>query len=259
MPRTAFEIQKAVVLALFVRELKTRFGQYRLGYLWALLEPIAAVAVLAFIWTMLRQRDLGGVPVIPFLITGMVPFLFFTHAVTQSLNAIASNQGLFNYRQVRPFDTLVTRLILEGMISLAVYLVMLAGSWWLMDIATWPHNILLLLVVSGLLFLFSAGLALAAAVVGSLFPEPAKMIPLLMRPLFFISGVIFPLSLLPDEYKVYLLWNPLLHAIELSHLAFFSSFESPQVSLEYLFLCTIGALAIGLTSLRISWQRMVST
>ena len=47
MARTPFEIQKAVVFALFVRELKTRFGKYRLGYVWALLQPIAHVMVLS--------------------------------------------------------------------------------------------------------------------------------------------------------------------------------------------------------------------
>ena len=114
-------------------------------------------------------------------------------------------------------------------------------------------------MVSSLLYLLAAGLAMAASVAGALFQEAAKLIPMLMRPLFFISGVIFPLSLLPDEYKAWLLWNPLLHAIELSHVAFFASFESPFVSLEYLGLWAVGAVAFGLTCLRVSWQRMIST
>jgi capsular polysaccharide transport system permease protein len=239
--------------------MKTRFGQYRLSYAWALLEPIAAVSVLAFIWTVLRQRDLGGVPVIPFLVTGMVPFLFFSHAVNSSLNAINANMGLFNYRQVRPFDTLVSRLVLEGLISLAVYCVMLFGTWWLFDEHTWPNDILLLIFISLLLFLFIAGLAMISSVVGTLYPEPAKLIPIMMRPLFFISGVIFPLSMLPEQFLPYLLWNPLLHAIEISHLAFFESFSSPHVSLEYFFFCSVISLAFGLMCLRVSWQRMLST
>lgn len=258
-PRTPFEIQRAVVLALFVRELKTRFGRFRLGYFWALLEPMVGVAVLAVIWSALRVKDFGGVPVVPFLVTGMVPFLFFTTTITSCLHAIAANQGLFNYRQVRPFDAIVTRILLEGIIYLAVYVAFLFVCWWVFDFEVWPHNLLMLLVVSTLLFLMAAGLAMAASVAGSLFQEAAKLIPMLMRPLFFISGVIFPLFMLPDEYKAWLLWNPLLHAIELSHVAFFASFESPFVSLEYLGLCAVTALAFGLTCLRANWQRMIST
>jgi capsular polysaccharide transport system permease protein len=248
-----------VVLALFVRELKTHFGRFRLGYLWALLEPAAGVAVLAFIWSSFFVKDFGGVPIVPFLATGMVPFLFFTKAITGGLNSINANMGLFNYRQVRPFDTLVTRLILEGMIYLGVYCVFIIFCWWVLDIDMWPDNLLLLVVVSVLLFAFVAGLAMAASVAGKLFPEAAKLIPMMMRPFFFISGVIFPLFMLPDEYKAYLLWNPLLHAIELSHVAFFASFESPFVSLEYLFLSAVVSLAFGLTCLRASRQRLIST
>ncbi|RLA34997.1 MAG: ABC transporter, partial [Gammaproteobacteria bacterium] len=85
------------------------------------------------------------------------------------------------------------------------------------------------------------------------------LMPMALRPFFVISGVIFPLSMLPDEFKAYLLWNPLLHAIELSHVAYFASFESPFVSLEYLFLSAVVSLAFGLTCLRASWQRLIST
>lgn len=44
MARSGFEVQKVTVEALFLREIRTRFGKFRLGYLWAILEPSAAFA-----------------------------------------------------------------------------------------------------------------------------------------------------------------------------------------------------------------------
>ncbi len=46
MARSGLEVQQAVIKALFMREIKTRFGKYRLGYLWAVLEPAAHLMVL---------------------------------------------------------------------------------------------------------------------------------------------------------------------------------------------------------------------
>ena len=48
--RTAWKIQKSVIYAFFARELKTRFGDYQLGYVWALLEPVAHLLILLAIF-----------------------------------------------------------------------------------------------------------------------------------------------------------------------------------------------------------------
>ncbi|HAX2293506.1 TPA: ABC transporter permease, partial [Escherichia coli] len=50
MARSGFEVQKAAVHALFLRELRTRFGKYRLGYLWAVLEPAAHLLIMLAIF-----------------------------------------------------------------------------------------------------------------------------------------------------------------------------------------------------------------
>lgn len=46
MARSGFEVQKVTVEALFLREIRTRFGKFRLGYLWAILEPSAHLLIL---------------------------------------------------------------------------------------------------------------------------------------------------------------------------------------------------------------------
>jgi capsular polysaccharide transport system permease protein len=110
--RTPLEIQKAVVFALFIRELKTRFGKYRLGYVWAVLEPMAHVIVLSIIWSVMGRKEFDGIPLPLFLATGIVPFLFFQKTTAQCMHAIEANRGLFNYRQVRPIDPVLSRIIL---------------------------------------------------------------------------------------------------------------------------------------------------
>lgn len=261
MGRSAFEIQKAVVFALFVRELKTRYGKYRLGYVWALVEPMMHVSILAGIWTLMGRTEFSGVPVPLFLATGFVPFFFFRSVATQSMNAIDANRGLFNYRQVRPIDPVLARIALEALLYTAVYVALLfVGGWFLgYDVAI--HDPLQLLLTNGILFLMSCGVALLMAVYGTLYPEVLKVLPAtVFRALYFTSGLMFPLAIVPAEYHEWLLWNPVLHLIELNHASYFYAFEAPPgVNLVYPALFGLSALALGLLSYRSNWVRMVAT
>lgn len=258
--RSPFQIQKAVVFALFVREMRTRYGKYRMGYVWALVEPMLQVVVLAAIWTALGRETLGGAPVAMFLITGIIPFLFFQKTATQAMNAVQANSGLFNYRQVRPIDPVIARIGLETLIYIVVYCVLLFIGGWFLSYDVKVYDPLLLILVSGTLWLLTFGISLLMSIYGTLYPEAMKLVPgVLFRPLYFMSGMLFPLFVIPSDYHHWLLWNPLLHVIELSHVAWFRGFPSPDANLAYPAMWGLTATALGLLSYRANWMRMVTT
>ncbi len=260
MRRLPLEIQKAVLFALFVRELKTRFGKYRLGYLWALIEPAAHVTILSLIWSALGRTSFTGIPIPMFLMTGIVPFLFFRRTLIQCMQAIISNRGLFNYRQVRPFDAVIARIILEAMVYFLCYLLLLFIGGWFLDYDISMQDPLGLIVTNGLLFLLTVGLGVLFSVYGTLYPEIFKLVPtVLFRLMYFTSGILFPLYMIPSEHHSWLLWNPMLHVVELNHLYFFRGFESPDVSLVYVALFALTAITLGLLSYRANWVRLIST
>lgn len=260
MARTPFQIQKAVIFALFVRELKTRFGKYRLGYVWALLEPMAHVIVLSLIWSAMGHTAINDIPVPLFLMTGIVPYLFFTSACTLSMNAIESNRGLFNYRQVRPIDPVIARIILEIIINVLSYILLLFIAGWFFNFNLEIDNLLGLLGINILLFFSALGFGLIFSVYGALYPEVMKVVPMLVfRPLYFMSGTMFPLSIVPTEYHDWLLWNPLLHVVEFNHFYFFHGFETGSISLFFVLLFSMGSLTFGLLSYRANWIRVIST
>ena len=70
-----FAVMANVVLALMYRELRTRFGQFHLGYFWALAEPLALVIVLSIIFGVRSVTAPGGVDFPVFLATGIIPWL----------------------------------------------------------------------------------------------------------------------------------------------------------------------------------------
>jgi capsular polysaccharide transport system permease protein len=257
-PRTSLQIQNSVVFALLMRELKTRFGKYRLGYAWALLEPLSHVLVLTAILGSVSKSVLPGIEFPIFLVTGILPWLLFSDSITQGMAAVTANEGLFGYRQVKPIDAVIARLLLEALVLLATYLCLLGlASWAGYEIAI--RDPLHVFCAMSLLFVFSAGLGLMASIAGGLYQEAQKFVPMALRPLYFASGIFFSLDMVPPEYRPYLLWNPVLHATELSREAFFASFETAGGSWLYLSLAAVVSLSLGLAMYRRTALRLVTT
>ncbi len=257
--RSSWEIQRSVIFALLMRELKTRFGSYRLGYFWALLEPLSHVAVFVVIFGVIMDRTMPGVNYPMFLVTGIMPWLLFSNIVNRGMVAVTSNAALFNYRQVKPMDTIVARVILEALVQLLVFSIIVVVAKWIgVDFKIIdPLNIIM---AFSALILFSMGLAISLCIIATLFPELGKIIPMVMRPLYFVSGIFWPLASVPQEYHVYLVWNPVLHVIESVRNDVFSAYQSSgEVCVSYVLVLAVVFLALGMATYRQTSDRLIAT
>lgn len=257
--RSPWEVQRSVVFALFIRELKTRFGGRWIGAFWVLLEPLAHVLMLLMIFGFVQHRVLAGVEYSVFLLVGLVPFFMFKNLVVRLMEAVDSNRGLFGYRQVKPLDPLISRALLEVTLYSVVYLIVLAVLGWF-GFQFFPARPLELIGVSTLLILMGAGLGLIFAVTTNEVPQLCSFVRIAFMPLYLISGVIFPVSSLPPEVLSWLLWNPVLHALELSRGYFFPQYHVlHQVSLEYVAGVAIGAVALGMSLYRVRRDQLLAS
>lgn len=258
--RRSWQIQVATIRALFFRELLTRFGsdQLRLGYIWAVLAPGLQVLLLVVIFTVVRLRVSPYMDYALFLVVGIVPWMLFAGAATRALGAVEANRGLFNYRPVLPIDAVIARTLLEGILYFIVLIVFLAGLWWLGYPISISH-IPLLLVSWLFLMLFSFGFAVIMMVVGHWSAEVAKFVGVLIRILYFASGILYSLHVLPEEYLVYVLWNPVPHVIEYMRYAVAPTYPIDHVSYAYFLKSTIVVLFLGLLLYRGNERSMVTT
>lgn len=257
--RSAWQVQRSVWFALFLRELKTRFGGRWLGVFWALLEPLAHIAIMMLIFGYIRHRVLPGVDFPMFLLVGLVPFFMFKNLTLRGMEAVDSNRGLFGYRQVKPIDPLVSRAMLEVALYSAVYLIMLAFMAWI-GYAVVPARPLELMGISTVLLVFGFGLGLLFAVATDELPNARSFIRISFMPLYLMSGIIFPVSALPPQVLPWLLWNPILHAIEISRGYFFEQYHVlPAISGAYVAAWAIGALVLGLSLYRVRRHRLLAS
>ena len=230
--RTSWEVQRSVLFALMLRELKTRFGGQWLGALWIIAEPLAHVLLMMLIFGYVRHRLLPGVAYEMFLVTGLLPFFMFKSLVLRLMDAIDANQGLFGYRQVKPLDALVSRAVLEvGMYSVVYVLVLTLMAF--LGLSVVPQRPLELIGVSAALLCGGLGLGVTLAVLTDDVPRARAIVRIIFFPLYMISGVVLPMNTLTSDLQSWLLWNPVLHALEISRGLYFGAAYQPMAEYQH--------------------------
>lgn len=244
--RTSWQVTRSVWHALFMREALARIATGRAGWLWLLLEPAAHVAFLMLLFSVLQRGSVPGTQFALFLAIGLLGFRFFINAGQRSAAALSANRGLMGYRQVKPVDTVLVRAVLEGLITLFVLIVLLAGVA-LVGFDVLPHDPLKALEAYGILWILGVGYGLVVSVGVALVPEIDKVFNLMSTPLYFASGVFFSPAMLPPVAQEWLLYNPVIHGLELARAAFFPEYHLVQgVSDSYLTAFSFSMLLFGL-------------
>ncbi|WP_052283176.1 ABC transporter permease [Kluyvera genomosp. 1] len=258
MARSGLEVQKAVIKALFMREIKTRFGKYRLGYLWAVLEPAAHLLILLTIFGYIMKKTMPDISFPVFILNGLIPYFIFTNISNRSIKAIDANSGLFNYKPVKPIDTIFARAILESFIYVSVYIFLMALVGLLGE--EYEVNQIIDLVMAWFcIIIFACGVGTIFMVIGKTFRETEKFLPILLKPLYFISCIMFPLHSIPEEYRKYILINPIVHAVEISRESVVAGYSSAGVSMWYLAFSSLLTFFIGIVLYEFQEEAMLTS
>lgn len=250
-PRSSGAIMWQTMRALWLRTLSQRFAYRRGGYVWALLEPALQIALLVIVVRGLRGRYDGtiyGQEAVYFFALGIIPFIVFQNIATSCLGAIGSGGALYNFRQVRPFDLVFVRASLEFVIYSIVFLIYLAGmAWWgiSVEIAD-PLQVVISLV---LLYGLALGFGLLVDVISTFVEQVRMVFQMVLRVLFFTSGIFFTIEALPAWLRPYLIWNPVLHAVDAIRGASMPGYDS-QANLGYLAFVVAVGLFLGLAAYR---------
>lgn len=227
-PRPSVVVFGRSLWAFLLRDFRNRYGVFRLGYFWAIMEPAINVGIFVAIHALIRGsgKPLYGDSPVWFFTLGTVPFFMFSHAVGSAGNTFNSSRGLFNYRQIRPLDIVIAKAITEFLLLGVTFFLFFTGCRWA-GIPVQIENPLQLLLALLALFWLALALALCFEVYATVFPELRRVFSLTMRPLFFMSGLFFTMGMVPDRYLVYLAWNPVLHLIDMVRDAAMPGYDSP--------------------------------
>jgi len=255
--KQALIVQARVIHALMLRETKTRYGKHKLGYLWALFEPVLQILVFVVIFTIAGRQSISGMPIVLFMLTGFTPFLLFRNTMQQGLNAIDANRALLTFPQVKTIDLIVARALLEIATMTVVFVILLLGIV-AMDIPVKIENPLMVVMTIMLMASTGFGLGMAFASLTPLFPSINQVVSAALgRPLFFTSGLFFTAEVIPQYGRDILLINPILHMIEMLRSAFFYEFHSDYADPAYAVATALVCVCAGLVMHRALQDRVL--
>jgi lipopolysaccharide transport system permease protein len=197
---------------LALAELKARHRQTALGMLWAIAQPLSMMVVTTVVFSMFVRISEDAVPYAIVAYVGLWSWLLFANSLTASVASIVANMNLVtkaNFpREVIP----LSKIVVTGF-DFLIGLVFLAA---LMAVYRVPLT-LSVLVVPGLLLIQGAmivGMMLIFSAMYVLHRDLGALLPLGLQVLMLISPVLYPLSLVPDQFKTVYLLNPMAALIE---------------------------------------------
>lgn len=248
--RTPGRIRLRPVAALMLREMETSFGRSPGGYLWALAEPVAAIALLSLAFSFALRAPALGSSFALFYATGYLPFTLYLDTANKVANAVRFSRPLLLYPAVGTFDALLARFLLTLGTHLVVFALVVAGLrlWLVPDMSPDLPRLLWALAMA-------AGLALGTGTLNCMlfnaWPLWERIWQIVTRPLFIVSGVFFLPDGIPLPWRDIVLLNPLVHVLSEMRRAFYPGYDAPLVQPAFVWALALGLLVVGLAALRL--------
>ncbi|WP_026613653.1 ABC transporter permease [Ensifer aridi] len=242
-----------VTAALIVREMSTRYGSKPGGYLWAIFDPVAHVAMMTLIFQVFARMPALGLSFPLFFASGYLPFTFYQRMSSFMAGTMKANKALLSYPVVSPFDAIVSRFVLQLMTDAVVTIVILMMIVELADV-TQPMNVAGMVEAAGAAAVLGLGVGTINIVMFARFPLYEQIFGIINRPLFMISGVFFLPEALPNPFHDIILYNPLVHIIMWFRSAVYPEYRADGLDtgyvIEFALVCFVAGLALLTTSMR---------
>jgi lipopolysaccharide transport system permease protein len=223
------------------RDIKLRFQQTVVGFLWVVLQPLIQMLIFYVILGMLVKVPTGNVPYHIFFLSAFVVWQFFSQVVNNSAFSLVGNIGVIvkSYfpRLALPLATVANALI-DFVISYLVLLVFLLinGNF---PVTTRYLLLPLLLVIT---IFFSSGVGLLFGALMVVFRDTKNFLGFTLMIWMYTTPIMFPITLAPEKFRILFYINPLTGLVETYRWVFLGQGDLPKVA--YLLLSFIVAVII---------------
>lgn len=203
---------RELFLALVRRDLRVRYKQTAIGAAWAVLQPLAMMAVFTVVFGYLARLPTGGIPYPVLVYPALLLWQLTSRALNEASASVVNNQALITKvyfpRIVLPISVIVSALV-DFVVALALLFPLLAYFGLGID---WKVALAPVFILLGLLT--AAGPAMWLAALHVRYRDVRHMLPLITQIWFFASPIFYPISLVPEAYRTVYSMNPMVGVIE---------------------------------------------
>jgi lipopolysaccharide transport system permease protein len=222
---------RELLFVLTMRDIKVRYKQTVLGFLWAIIQPVMLMIVFSIFFGRLAKMPSDGIPYPIFAYAALLPWTFFANAIGASGNSLVASGSLISKvyfpRLIIPLSSVGTGLV-DFAISASVLLLLMAwyGVGWSFNLLAAP------LLVAGVVFIaLGVGTFLSALTVT--YRDFRYIVPFMIQFWMFATPVVYPASLVPEGWRWLLYLNPMAGLIEGFRSAFLGRpFDVPALALS---------------------------
>jgi ABC-2 type transport system permease protein len=234
---------RELIWALALKDLRVRYKRSVLGFLWALLNPLFMMIILTIVFSAFMRLPIDHYAV--FLLAAILPWTFFSQALSYSVDSIVGNgellKKLYIQKSVFPIAAVLANLInfLLSLIPLVFMLPMLHFPFhW-----TWiylPFPLLCLIA-------FTLGFGFFCAAANVFFRDVAHIIQIVLSGWFYCSPIIYRLdhNLIPQKYYFFFRLNPMVYILNGFRLAIYDGQLPTKESAALSLFCGLAFLALG--------------
>ncbi len=233
---------RELVRNLVARDLKARYKNSVLGFFWCLLNPLLMMAVFTVVFTILMPNDIPKYPV--FLLSALLPWNFFSRAVTDSIDSIVGNAHLIKKvyfpREVLPLSTVLSNLVDFLLTLIVLFAVLFAFR---VKLTIWA---LLLPAIILIQVIFTLGLSLFFAALNVFYRDTKIIMETVMLAWFFLTPIFYRIEDLLPRYARLMYWvNPMASLVSSYRVILYSGAPPAFDFLARTFVTALAILVVG--------------
>jgi lipopolysaccharide transport system permease protein len=195
------------------RNIRARYQQSALGWLWAVFQPAAQVIIFTTIFRWIVPVDTGDIPYPVFSYVALVPWTLLAASVPDMAQTLVANMNLVTKiyfpREVLPISALLARLMDFGVAAGLLVVLMVVYK-----LSFFPPSLLYLPVILAIQLLLLLGLGLASAAANVFFRDTQSLLTLGIQLWFYASPIIYPIAMVPESFRKYYFINPMAGILE---------------------------------------------
>jgi len=194
------------------RDVKVRYKQTALGAAWAVMQPLFTMLIFTLFFGRLAGMPSDGIAYPLFAYAALLPWTFFSNAVTNSGNSLVGNANLIT-KVYFPRMIIPGAAVVAGVVDFLIAFVLLAAMMIYYNVApTW--NLLMLPALVAMTSLLALGIGMILSALNVKYRDIRYALPFMIQLWMFASPIIYPVSLLPEKWRWLITLNPLTGIIE---------------------------------------------
>lgn len=195
------------------RDIKVRYKQTVIGAAWSIIRPLLTTIIFTLVFSRIAKvSNPSAAPYALMVFAGMLPWQFFSNALSESSNSLIGNANLITKvyfpRLIIPASSVITSLVDFGV----SFLIMIAMCAWFQFLPSWHIVFLPLFIALAFFCAFGVGLYLTA--VNVKYRDFRYIIPFIVQFGLYVTPVGFSTSVIAEKYRILFALNPMVGVID---------------------------------------------